>query len=1062
MTEPMVSTAISGGTQTGIIGATAVTAGQIIFGGQQRPVADHVLDFNNLIEAATVGFIGRDELIGDLDVFRSNAASGYFEIVADAGLGKTALAAQIVKRLHAPCFFTDASRGLTLCRQFLSHVCAAIITRYKLDYEFLPARAGEDATFLDRVLTEAAAKSRPIWVVVDGLDEAEAASALANPLLLPPHLPNGVYFVVTHRPTGGRFLTQPDTMRVLHQIVGNAPDQLAAIEKYLKRRIPKGGKIERLLSSQSPALSRDELITRLKNASQGNFMYLRYVLADMLAPRDAGRPLDLDRLPQGLEGYYEKFWSAIEQAKSEGWADWNSLYRPIMERLAVAAEAVTPDWIGAQIGRDPQEVRERALWRWRRLLAEEQIGEAETWRVIHRSFADFLETKVNLRAAHRAVAEHYTDMLDDKADWDNYGLRYVPMHLAAAAADSKTRHLLTDKLLGLVLDPNYEQEYLHRLSAPDLFEQTLELALRSASGGAAGSELQQAKLALQLIAFRKEQHRAQPIFDLGGRGEIDAAERRLELFALEVDAAWYQALLLIIAWLGTARSPEKAKQLRDRVRMRVGSTSSATLARLLEWVGATIDNSTPPAPALPSSPPRPEEARVIVARLTAAAIDRSLLAGADVELMMRREFITGSKGYLAERDAPDLVALAATDPRSGEALLQEYVAAHAAYGYREYRQGSLWALLDAVLRHPEPAWVMRWVSALGAAVLAPNRGEFRESLGLTTLALRSLAGDTEARALLDDRRKQAVQAVSEMPVTGAGHRGQGDTWGTHRRRLGALAEAFSILPGGKATSMALIQAALRLQFGFAGFNAPACLTLGEAIEVSSPDVQHIDQALSLALRSAHNIQDSTFCARTTSRVAALISRCWGSPPITEFDVAGASERLSKDASAAEFAALHVIGEQYAYRVPEMTIPLPHTLLSASTMADLAMIYQRPIEEFQRLNSASDWKAGQSLPTGTPVNVPDPGFAPLLAARFAARALADSALSDAQRQATIRLLVPVATADATALDAVLARWLLASRPKDDALLSDLSELANRNEGAMLPDSELLGRLTAFVP
>jgi hypothetical protein len=214
---------------------------------------------------------------------------------------------------------------------------------------------------------------------VDALDEAVAPSAGANPLLLPAHLPNDVYFAVTHRPTGGRILTEPDTARVAHQIVSNDPDQLAAIEQYLQHRLTNEDKIKSALSRLRPVLSSEEFVGRLKNASQGNFMYLSFVLADILSTHDPGQPeVDLNRLPQGLKAYYEKFWSDIEQAKAEGWSDWISLYRPVIERLAVAAEAVTADWIGAQIGRNPQEVRDRALWRWRRLLAEEQIGPAKT------------------------------------------------------------------------------------------------------------------------------------------------------------------------------------------------------------------------------------------------------------------------------------------------------------------------------------------------------------------------------------------------------------------------------------------------------------------------------------------------------------------------------------------------------------------------------------------------------------------------------------------------------------------------------------------------------------
>jgi hypothetical protein len=522
-------------------------------------------------------------------------------------------------------------------------------------------------------------------------------------------------------------------------------------------------------------------------------------------------------------------------------------------------------------------------------------------------------------------------------------------------------------------------------------------------------------------------------------------------------------LLLTIAWVGAPKNAERAKDVRDRVRKALKITPPApTLQLLLKWVNAAIDQTSAPATSLPPSPSL-EEARAIVVRLTDSAVDQSLLAGADVELMMRREMIAGSKGYLAEVHGPELVALTLTAPEFGESLLQQYVAAHAAYGYREYRQGSLWALLGAVLQHPKQEWVQSWVPALGAAALAPNRGEFRESLGLTTLALRTLTGEIGAHEQLERNRTQAVEAVNAMPAVdaGAGQRGQGDTWGIHRRRLGALAEAFSRLPGGRTISAALITRALGLRYGFAGFNAPACLALAEAIEVSSSDRELIAQALAAARTSAHNIQDSTFCARTTARVTAM-SRWWEARPTSTFDVVAAAERLSEEPSAAEFAAQHVVGELYSDRVREITIALSDELLNATSLTQLAAIYQRPLEEFRRMNSERGWEPEQSLPLGTLVNVPDPGFPPLLAARFAAHALVNPSLSEEQQRATIRVLVPMAAADATTLDTVLSRLVLATRSQHREMLAALTELADRSQATMAPDLELLGRLTAFIP
>jgi hypothetical protein len=67
---------------------------------------------------------------------------------------------------------------------------------------------------------------------------------------------------------------------------------------------------------------------------------------------------------------------------------------------------------------------------------------------------------------------------------------------------------------------------------------------------------------------------------------------------------------------------------------------------------------------------------------------------------------------------------------------------------------------------------------------------------------------------------------------------------------------------------------------------------------------------------------------------------------------------------------------------------------------------------------------------------------LLAARFAAAVLVDPALDAVQRIEAIQALVPVAAANPTALDTVLARLLLAASPVDPARLGALLDLAEK--------------------
>src|SRR5262249_4711853 len=152
----------------------------------------------------------------------------------------------------------------------------------------------------------------------------------ANPLLLPPNLPRGVYFVVTRRPSGGNLRTQPGTPKTTYEILHDAPGQEADIEQFL-RLAAEDQPIKDILMRARPAIDTERFVAALKEKSQGNFMYVSYVLADIAARQPSTGPLNMDALPLGLPEYYEQFWSDMQQVKAEGWADWKALYRPVIE-----------------------------------------------------------------------------------------------------------------------------------------------------------------------------------------------------------------------------------------------------------------------------------------------------------------------------------------------------------------------------------------------------------------------------------------------------------------------------------------------------------------------------------------------------------------------------------------------------------------------------------------------------------------------------------------------------------------------------------------------------------
>jgi hypothetical protein len=173
------------------------------FGEAPRALATLIrtAEFAALTDERTRHFVGREFVFEGIEGLLASGEhdSGYIVIRGEPGIGKTAIAATLVKRRGCVHHFNIAPQGIRSARDFLHNTCAQLIVRYGLDHPSLPPEAGEDSGFLSRLLAEAAERARdrdelPVLVVVDALDEAEDSGLdpAANRLYLPPVLPAGV------------------------------------------------------------------------------------------------------------------------------------------------------------------------------------------------------------------------------------------------------------------------------------------------------------------------------------------------------------------------------------------------------------------------------------------------------------------------------------------------------------------------------------------------------------------------------------------------------------------------------------------------------------------------------------------------------------------------------------------------------------------------------------------------------------------------------------------------------------------------------------------------------
>ncbi len=405
---------------------------------------DYVYDFSGLIADVTQHFVGRELFFDAVSNFQKGHPCGYLCISADAGLGKTALAAEVARRYSAAAFFANTSAGLTHAHQCLTHLCAELIARFDLPYDHLPARCGEDCEFLKQVLAEAVGRgAAPLFIVIDALDEADMPLPGRNLLLLPDRLPPGVFFVVTYRRISP-LLVSAGTFVAEIPISADAPEHRKDINEYLRRWAERPEFRDRSVGAV-PALTPEQFVRVLGQASGGNFKYLEYVIEDLLG-RNAGNVQGrLRQLPEGLKGYYAQFWSEMEATgKANGWREWDALFRPALALIGVAAQPVSKEWLGVHLQRDPREIEERVLIPWSRFLSRECRNGMETWRIVHQSFADFLAEKVDLHASHRSIAAYYCANSARWSEHNGYASRHLVGHLRQAGNSELLFALIDD------------------------------------------------------------------------------------------------------------------------------------------------------------------------------------------------------------------------------------------------------------------------------------------------------------------------------------------------------------------------------------------------------------------------------------------------------------------------------------------------------------------------------------------------------------------------------------------------------------------------------------------
>lgn len=402
------------------------------------------LDFREELARYGGTFVGREWLFGRLRAWVAQPRARLMLLTADAGVGKSAIAAQMTARLDAVAGVHFCSRSnINSCRpnawlSELIYQLAAQFSAYRSEIErFDEPNWGEPPDSLFRTLIadplrgcRAQLDIQEPWVlVVDGLDESVAVSkpSLADLLVhSAKSVPDWLRVIVTGRPDQDLVASFKINGVECQHLDAEGESNREDLHVYVGRRVEE-------LVAEGVVRDPSETAPRISELAAGNFLFARMTL-DALGSPDPGCRLSLDEigvLPPHLGGLYHAMFArrfpSAHRYKRE--------VLPVLDCLVAARGPVPSDLLSQAAGPDSH-TADGALRSLSQFLSHTAVGV----RLFHRSLADWLENSqasarfaASMKDGHQRLAGAcWQEYQTRAAAMSPYTLSHLPTHLAEA------------------------------------------------------------------------------------------------------------------------------------------------------------------------------------------------------------------------------------------------------------------------------------------------------------------------------------------------------------------------------------------------------------------------------------------------------------------------------------------------------------------------------------------------------------------------------------------------------------------------------------------------------
>jgi tetratricopeptide (TPR) repeat protein len=527
--------------------------------------------FRDLIDSLTEELYGREAHLKQVKQWlrQHRQSGGVLWIGGRPGVGKSALMAKLAKDLQGdsrvvliPFFFRSGDHRSGADR-FYRAACLRLAEQLQISLERKPNQRYADlfAQLMERI-RDTLPNGKTVIFLLDGLDEGVRHEPELPEIPLRYQSPRVVWICAGRREESLRALRDTEATQKLWgdgELPHLTHDDIRA---WLQNEL---GRLRyELFELDTPDGDelRNEFIEELTRRSEGLPLYVQMVIDDLKACRFTVR--DRDRLPQGLEQYYDHLLARL------GVSDVGRVLTEVLTLLSWAQEPLAQQTIidilvqtrsapqSGQFVHEFSQLVNKVLEFGHTTLVQRTTPEGEWgWTLYHDSFREFLRTSDRVRLTRKET--HYA-LLTWCAQWQTHKSPYALRHYAEHLREAKQ----VDALYALARDEAFAQAQWEGIPHdPDLPRQTAALALQAAI------ETEDAPMMAEMLLLHAQRvETVESPLDALRAGNPQRALKLAERILREQDYQIGTLWLLRLAWVSSMgeNGAEFAVQCLNRIR----------------------------------------------------------------------------------------------------------------------------------------------------------------------------------------------------------------------------------------------------------------------------------------------------------------------------------------------------------------------------------------------------------------------------------------------------------------------------------------------------------------